>query len=126
MKLKDLTEKLISESEACLARFEQLRVEDRTPDFFEEVKPHVAKVDIWISEWKQEAECYIRLNRPKYIHQNQIDATEDGMKQYVVQSFFKETSKKRFYQSVHAVLYTLKTLLTELEREGNDDNIPTT
>lgn len=115
MKLLETTTFLLNEAEQCISRFEQMRAEDRSPDFFTEVKPHVTEVDSTIDAWVEEAGLYIQNNRPKYLHPSQVQAVQEGMKQFVVQSFYKETSKKRFYQSVHAVLYTLKTMQTELE-----------
>lgn len=115
MKLLETTSFLLNEAEQCISRFEKMREEDRSPDFFNEVKPHVNEVDSILDAWVEESGQYIKNNRPKYLHPSQIQAVQEGMKQFVVQSFYKETSKKRFYQSVHAVLYTLKTMQTELE-----------
>lgn len=126
MNLLLITSKLIEESEQCIKRFEQMRVEDRAPDFFEEVKPHVQLVDELIQNWRELSLAYIQQYKPKYVHVSQINAAEEGMKQYIVQSFYKETSKKRFYQSVHAVLYTLKTLQTELESDKHDSDLSIT
>ena len=53
-----------------------------------------------------------RNYQPKYVHIQQIYNVVDAMDQFVVQSFYKETSKKRFIQSVQSVQYTLSTLLT--------------
>ncbi|PJK17739.1 hypothetical protein CQS04_02355 [Chryseomicrobium excrementi] len=115
MELLETTSFLLNEAERCISRFEKMREQDRSPDFFNEVKPHVNEVDSILDEWVKDSEHYIKMNRPKYLHPSQIHAAQEGMKQFVVQSFYKETSKKRFYQSVHAVLYTLKTMQSELE-----------
>lgn len=114
MSFKSNNDLLIEESHACIKRFEKMREHDMVPDFYQEVKPHCLEVDQVIENWKQQASHYIDTHQPKYVHMSQILAAEEGMKQFVVQSFYKETSKKRFYQSVHAVLYTLETIGTEL------------
>ncbi len=37
------------------------------------------------------------------MHKQQIEMLVDAMDQFVVQSFYKETSKKRFIQSIQSV-----------------------
>lgn len=111
-----MTEKLLAEANACVARFETMREQDAVPDFFQDVKPHVDLIDKTLADWKIQMTSYIDKHQPKYVHHTQINAAEEGMKQFIVQSFYKETGKKRFYQSVHAVIYTLETVQTELRR----------
>ena len=52
---------------------------------------------------------WIKNKHPKNLYVQQIDHAADAMEQFVVQSFYKETSKKRFIQSIQSVQYTLKT-----------------
>jgi len=114
------TSKLIDECDRCVSRFWQMREEDRTPDFFQEVKPHADKIHQLLKEWQQEANKWIQENRPKYMHTQQIASTVESMEQFVVQSFYKETSKKRFLDAIHSVSYTLKIferLVKEIETD---------
>jgi len=47
------------------------------------------------------------------------------MEQFVVQSFYKETSKKRFLDAIHSTSYTLK-IFERLVKEGEKDAIEET
>lgn len=102
------TSKLLDECDQCVSRFWQMREEDRTPDFFQEVKPHVDKIHQLLKEWQQEANTWIKENKPKYMHTQQIASAVESMEQFVVQSFYKETSKKRFLDATHSTSYTIK------------------
>jgi len=116
------TSKLIDECEKCVLRFWQMREEDRTPDFFEEVKPHADSIHQLLKEWQQEANVWIQKNRPKYIHTQQIASAVESMEQFVVQSFYKETSKKRFLDAIHSSSYTLE-ILERVVKETQTDVI---
>ncbi|MER2115276.1 MAG: YppE family protein [Solibacillus isronensis] len=120
MQLIDETYQLIEECDACLHRFQEMRRLDKEPDFFNEVKPHVDEVHTRIHEWQQHATNWIKSTYPKNLYVQQIDHAADAMEQFVVQSFFKGTSKKRFIQSIQSAQYTLKLLATKIE-EGEDD-----
>lgn len=115
MRLYEINSELLKECHQCIARFESMRELDATPNFFEEVRPHTLAFDQRIAEWKELATDYIQEHHPKYVHLSQIESAEEQMKQFIVQSFYKETSKKRFYQSIHAAIYTLETIQTEVK-----------
>lgn len=114
------TSKLIDECEKCVSRFWQMREENRTPDFFAEVKPHADIIHQLLKEWQQEANGWIEKNKPKYMHTQQIASAVESMEQFVVQSFYKETSKKRFLDAIHSASYTFKKverLVKEIETD---------
>ncbi|MFT9816254.1 YppE family protein [Lysinibacillus sp. RC46] len=114
------TSQLIDECEKCVSRFWKMREENRTPDFFVEVKPHADVIHQLLKEWQQEANEWIQKNKPKYMHTQQIASAVESMEQFVVQSFFKETSKKRFLDAIHSTSYTLKIferLVKEIETD---------
>lgn len=113
--LQQLTHQLMEECDACIVRFWQMREEDRKPDFFNEVKPHADKWHEMIAQWQQHAYVFIEQERPKYMHTMQVDNAKEAFEQFVVQSFYKETSKKRFEQSVLSTKYTLSSLYAQLE-----------
>ena len=120
MLLLQQTAKLIDECEKCVSRFWQMREEDHTPDFFVEVKPHADVIHQLLKEWQQEADKWIQANRPKYMHTQQIASAVESMEQFVVQSFYKETSKKRFLDAIHSTTYTLnifERLVKEIETD---------
>ncbi|KOY80830.1 YppE family protein [Lysinibacillus macroides] len=119
------TTKLIEECEQCVARFWQMREEDRTPDFYGEVKPHADEIHMLLTEWQQEANQWIHRHQPKYMHTQQIASVSEAMEQFVVQSFYKETSKKRFLDAIHSTSYTLKNV-ERLLKEATQDAIEET
>ena len=121
MSLEQVTEKLLNECDECLNRFNYMREEDRSPDFFGEVKPHVDHYHEVVDEWDKLSKAYIATFKPKHVRTQQIDHAVDMLKQFLVQSFYKETGKKRFVQSIQAVQYTLETLLRAIREEGKHD-----
>lgn len=121
MELIEQSKQLIQECDASINRFYKQRELDATPQFFEEVKPYADNIQSLLLEWQQNALNWIKENRPKYMHESQIQNVVDAMNQFVVQSFYKETSKKRFIQSVQSVHYTLSFFLRYLEGKSEKD-----
>ena len=119
MQLLNETYKLIEECGACHERFQEMRRLDQEPDFFNDVKPHADDVHARIRDWQQLAHHWINNKHPKNLYVQQIDHAADAMEQFVVQSFYKGTSKKRFIQSIQSAQYTLKLLASKIE-EGED------
>lgn len=123
MTVKELSSALFDECGKCLDRFYEMREKDAVPDFYKDVKPYA---DYWhekINEWQRESLLYIQQERPKYAHKPTIDTAAEGMAQVFVQSFYKETSKKRFVQTIQAAQYTLQTLMLaieEIDEKGED------
>ena len=113
------SERLLIVCDECLQRHEMMRELDREPDFYNEVKPYSDVQFILLEEWKEEMTVFIAKERPKYIHLQQIQSLDEMMKQFIVQSFYQKTGKKRFVQSIQSARYTLRTILDAL-RERND------
>lgn len=120
LSLFEKTERLLSVCEECLNRLPAMREEDREPDFFTEVKPYADTNHRLLDEWTEEMKTLIRQERPRYIHPHQIDSLNESMKQFIVQSFYPKTGKKRFILSINSATYTLRTVLDELERKGGE------
>lgn len=121
MRLQQLTEQLLEVCDECLERHNEMRMEDREPDFYKEVKPYA---DFWhaaIDEWDVLVQQWIRTNRPKYVRPIQISTLNDLMKQFTVQSFYQKTGKKRFVQSIQSASYTLNTVRIALSKEREED-----
>ncbi len=118
MTLSEQTELIFEESQACLTRHIKMRELDSTPDFFSQVKPHADYWHSFLIEWREQARLWINEHRPKYMRIQQIDAAIEAFNQYVVQSFYKETGKKRFAQSIQSTCYTLQTFIHAIEQEG--------
>ena len=120
MPLKQQTIELIEACDAAVARFYEMRELDKEPDFFAEVKPYADEWHAKLHTFQQAAYEWIDSNRPKYMHKPQIDNAVDAMEQFIVQSFYKATSKKRFIQSVQSVHYTLSNFLRYVEEAAQD------
>lgn len=118
--LKQLTEELYAECDISWERFLRFRENEYEPDFFTEVKPYADELQDKLNRWKQLSQEYILKNRPKHIHMVQINNACDAFEQFVVQSFYIKTSKKRFFQSIQSVKYTCETYLRTLEVETVD------
>lgn len=117
-KLLEMTTRLVAAGEQAVTRFYTMREEDRAPDFYQEVKPFADDMRVYLSSWQSLANEFIEKKRPKYMHIIQIQNAVDAMEQFFVQSFYKETSKKRFLQSIQSVKYTLETLIRIVEEEA--------
>ncbi|MBM7699064.1 YppE family protein [Kurthia huakuii] len=112
--LQQLTTQIYEECELSWMRFMQFRDDAYEPDFFNEVKPYADRIHNMLLDWQQQAEQFIVLARPKYVHAIQIANAVEQIDQFVVQSFYIKTSKKRLYQSIQAAKYTCETLLSAL------------
>lgn len=115
MQLQTLTQQLQIECQDALERFHEMRRLNKEPDFYMEVKPHVDSIHSAIKQWQQLVHQWIQKERPKNLYAQQIDHAADAMEQFVVQSFYKGTSKKRFVQSIQSVHYTLSICAKKLE-----------
>lgn len=107
MQLQQQTTALIDLCETCLTRFTTMCEMDQSPDFFEDVKPYA---DYWqpkVDAWADEAVAWLTAHPQKYVHAVQIASAREQLNQVIVQSFYKETSKKRFTDTVIAARYTL-------------------
>lgn len=115
MQLMNETNQLIKECGQSLERFQEMRRLDKEPDFYKEVKPHADTIHALIKQWQQAAHEWILAQQPKNLYTQQIDHAADAMEQFVVQSFYKGTSKKRFIQSIQSAEYTLSILKRKIE-----------
>lgn len=117
MHLIEGTEQLLTVCRECLERHTVMREQNREPDFFEEVKPYADRTHALLDEWTNNILEWIKVAKPLYVHPHQIDSMNDSMKQFIVQSFYPKTGKKRFVLSIHSAEYTLKTILDALRKE---------
>lgn len=118
--LKQLTEQLYAECDLSWNRFMTMREENREADFFQEVKPYADNIQQKLIQWKSLSNDFIQTYKPKYVHMVQVNNASDAIEQFVVQSFYIKTSKKRFYQSIQSVKYTCETYIRALEAVEND------
>ncbi|PIC81201.1 hypothetical protein CSV75_05330 [Sporosarcina sp. P18a] len=119
-KMED-TKLLLTICDECEQRFYHMRETDHEPDFFEEVKPYADSSHQAIARWAEEMKVWIQKEKPRYVHEVQVDSLKDSMTQFVVQSFYKATGKKRFILSIRAARYTLQTVLDAMNAERGED-----
>ncbi|WP_318617381.1 YppE family protein [Sporosarcina sp. YIM B06819] len=115
MNLQQKTERLLAVCRECFERHAQMRELNREPDFFIEVKPYADQYHTLLDEWTGEVSEFIKTEKPKYVHPVQIESLNDSMKQFIVQSFYQKTGKKRFVLSINSAEYTFKTILDAIE-----------
>ncbi|HWI47491.1 MAG TPA: YppE family protein [Rummeliibacillus sp.] len=115
--LQILTDELLEECKECWQRFLKMRETDTSPDFFNDVKPHADLYHTKLLTWQNEVETWIDAYKPKYMHKIQVQNAVEAMDQFIVQSFHQKTSKKRLFQSIQSVTYTLETLQRILQKD---------
>ncbi|MFG3611137.1 YppE family protein [Rummeliibacillus stabekisii] len=120
MMIEKMTEELLSECKESWQRFLNMRETNTSPDFFKEVKPYADAYHAKLAIWQAEVEKWIDLHKPKHVHKIQIKNAVDAMDQFIVQSFYQQTSRKRLYQSIQSVTYTLETLQRTLKKDDTD------
>lgn len=121
-KIED-TKLLLTICNECEQRFYHMRETDHEPDFFEEVKPYADVSHQAIAQWAEEMKVWIQKEKPRYVHEVQVDSLKDSMTQFVVQSFYKATGKKRFILSIRAARYTLQTVLDAMNADRREDRV---
>lgn len=119
--LKQLTKVLYEECDRSYERFMNRREQQQEDaDFYKEVKPHADEIHMKLQKWQEESAKFIDDYHPKHLHMSQIEHARDAMEQFVVQSFYVKTSKKRLIQSIQSTKFTFETYLRILEEVSYD------
>ncbi len=77
------------------------------------MKPFVDMVDEELEKWKELAYTWIKEEKPKYIHVQQIDQVYDNLQTNVLQCFVNKGKGKRFFETHQAVSYTLQNIVEQ-------------
>ncbi|MFT4413050.1 YppE family protein [Fredinandcohnia humi] len=80
-------------------------------DFFNEVKPFVDNVMRIADSWRELSKEWIKQEKPKNIHPNQIDATYENIQHISIQGFYQDTKQKRFKNMYESILYVLDSII---------------
>ncbi|WAA13726.1 YppE family protein [Fervidibacillus halotolerans] len=94
--------------------FEHTKQEQKSPNFYDEVKPFFEEVEERVNRWFERAKGWVELNRPKDLYSFQLEAVKDQLLEISVWAFYPETSYKRFKHYVNSIHYTLEKLLSAL------------
>ncbi|MBT2642009.1 YppE family protein [Bacillus sp. ISL-41] len=111
-----LSRKLLVNVDTAHRRFQHSKEEGVRGDFHSEVKPFADEVKIAADAWRESAANWVRTNRPKNLHANQIETAADYLEVISVQAFFPETSKKRFLDQVQSVEFILNSMIIAIEQ----------
>mgnify|MGYP001272762674 CR=1 FL=1 len=115
--MKILTEQLLSVIRESANRMAKTKKEEKTFDFYAEVKPYVDEISALLDEWEVLAKKWISTCRPKYLYPQQIETAKDHIENIAIQSFFHDTSQTRFNNRKQSAEYTLKHLLSEVQNK---------
>jgi hypothetical protein len=106
--LIEYTNQLFTYTEVSYQRFFELLEDDLIDyDFFEDVKPFADMVKVIADEWKKSALIWIKEEKPKYLHDLQIETTYDHILAFSVSGFYRDTKQKRFKDTYQSILYVL-------------------
>ncbi|WP_226676974.1 YppE family protein [Mesobacillus jeotgali] len=111
-----LSKKLLVDVQTAHKRFQLSKEEGVRGDFHSEVKPFADDVKLAADEWRESAGQWVRNNRPKNLHANQIETAADYLEVISVQAFFPETSKKRFLDQIQSVEFILNSMIIAIEK----------
>ncbi|WP_273126014.1 DUF1798 family protein [Bacillus weihaiensis] len=119
MELITSSKELLTLLEECMERFNKHEVKpEKTEEyFFNQVKPSFERATTSIQIWKPLANDWIIKNKPKYIHVTQLDSTIEHIEQVVLQSFYRDINRQRFYNLHHSVEYVVESILEEMVSE---------
>ncbi|WP_257391418.1 YppE family protein [Cytobacillus gottheilii] len=116
-RLLQQTEKLIEYVNRADEKYKEIKISGEKGDFYTEVKPFADEVKEVNDEWKQTVIQWIQTERPKNIHEQQIDSCHEHIEIISIQSFFPETSRTRFKNLVSSSIYVLQTIVLALDNE---------
>lgn len=114
--LVDLNERMFEYTRQIENKYLSVRESGEKGDFFKEVKPFADEVQEISERWKKEATAWILKNRPKNLHENQIDSAAEQIEMISVQSFFPETSRTRFINYLQSVRFVITLLRSSMDK----------
>ncbi|WP_216829201.1 YppE family protein [Alkalihalobacterium elongatum] len=117
LKLLELTNKLREYNKASYQQYINHTVKEGfTADFYTEVKPFADRIFITANEWKELAEQWVKVYRPKYIYTMQLTNAYDQLLETSVAAFQKDTKSKRFKDTIKSIDYILDTIIIQIKQ----------
>jgi hypothetical protein len=114
--LVNLNESLYEYTRQIEDKFLSVKTSGEKGDFFSQVKPFADEVKEVVDLWKKEATTWIAKNRPRNLHESQIDSAAEQMEMISVQAFFPETSRTRFINYLQSVRFVLTLLRANIDK----------
>ncbi|MFP3325402.1 DUF1798 family protein, partial [Planococcus sp. SIMBA_160] len=89
-------------------QYQKGKAEEEYPsyDFYKDIQPAVVKFDKQMEEWLTAAISFIHQAKPRYLHQEQLEAVQENGKEVVLQSYFGKQHAPRVKNLVESVIYT--------------------
>lgn len=106
--------------EEAYEQYQKGKAEEEYPvyDFHTDIQPAVETFDQKIEEWLTAAISFIHLAKPRYLHQEQLEAVQENGKEVVLQSYFGKQHAPRVKNLVESVIYTLNLLIEEINKRS--------
>ncbi|MEH7735048.1 YppE family protein [Bacillus pumilus] len=106
--------------EEAYEQYQKGKVEEEYPvyDFHTEIQPAVESFDQKMEEWLTAAISFIHLAKPRYLHEEQLEAVKENGKEVVLQSYFGKQHAPRVKNLVESVIYTLNLLIEEINKRS--------
>lgn len=106
--------------EEAYEQYQKGKAEEEYPvyDFHTDIQPAVETFDQKMEEWLTAAISFIHLVKPRYLHQEQLEAVKENGKEVVLQSYFGKQHAPRVKNLVESVIYTLNLLIEEINKRS--------
>lgn len=106
--------------EEAYEQYQKGKAEEEYPvyDFHTEIQPAVETFDQKMEEWLTAAISFIHLAKPRYLHEEQLEAVKENGKEVVLQSYFGKQHAPRVKNLVESVIYTLNLLIEEINKRS--------
>lgn len=106
--------------EEAYEQYQKGKAEEEYPvyDFHTDIQPAVETFDQKMKEWLTAAISFIHLAKPRYLHEEQLEAVKENGKEVVLQSYFGKQHAPRVKNLVESVIYTLNLLIEEINKRS--------
>ncbi|MCW1837709.1 YppE family protein [Bacillus xiamenensis] len=114
------TQELRTWIEEAYEQYQKGKAEEEYPvyDFYKDIQPAIDKFDKQMEEWLTAAISFVHQVKPRYLHQDQLDAVKENGKEVVLQSYFGKQHAPRVKNLVESVIYTLNLLIEEIKKRS--------
>ncbi len=112
--LIQLTNQLLIKVAEAEEIYRQAREEEKTFDFYQDVKPYADEVKKMADRWAVLAGDWQKEAKPRLISPLQIQNTHNNLLQVSVHCHIPQSSKSRFVKHCHAAAFVLEQVKREI------------
>jgi hypothetical protein len=116
IKLYDDTLLLLQYNEKLTDVYKDVKNTNKAADFYDVVKPTADEIKDILDRWKLLVLDWVKYEKPKYLHPNQIESTYENVIAISVQAFFPDTREKRFMELIRSTRYIYEIIIEELKK----------